>query len=79
MNLFLTGFLQVSFVAANTFFISTKNLSAVFICGFAISLIWSFNVKRIAFSTKKQRIIYAFGAAAGSVTGCAAASFFSSI
>jgi len=46
MKLFLTGFTQVFFVAINTYFLSKGFYLGVFICGFIISLIWSWNVKK---------------------------------
>ena len=69
MKLFITGFLQVFFVACNTYFISKSFYIGVFICGLIISLIWSWNVKKIVFGTFNDRIIYAFGAAFGSLFG----------
>jgi hypothetical protein len=76
ITLLFTGFLQVFFVAMNTYFISTKNLVGTFAAGLIISLIWSFNVKKIAFGTTKDRIIYAFGAGLGSLFGLLASIFF---
>lgn len=67
--LLYTGFLQVFFVAINTYFISTKNPYGTVVAGFVISLIWSFNVKKIAFGSLNDRIVYAFGAGLGSVAG----------
>jgi hypothetical protein len=72
MNLFSTGFLQVFFVAVNTFFISKGYYVGVLVCGFIISFIWSFNVKRVAFGTNTDRLIYASGAALGSLFGLVA-------
>ena len=69
MKLFLTGFLQVFFVACNTYFISKSFYIGVFICGLIISLIWSWNVKKIVFGSLKDRIYYAFGAGFGSLFG----------
>jgi len=69
MKLFITGFLQVFFVACNTYFISKSFYIGVFICGLIISLIWSWNVKKIVFGNFNDRIIYAFGAAFGSLFG----------
>lgn len=69
MKLFITGFAQVFFVAINTFFISKVVYSGVFICGFIISFIWSFNVKKVAFGTMNDRLFYSFGAGIGSLTG----------
>lgn len=69
MKLFITGFIQVFFVAINTFFISKAIYGGVFICGFLISFVWSWNVKKIAFGTIKDRIYYSLGAGAGSLIG----------
>lgn len=69
MKLFLTAFLQVFFVSANTYFIATVNYAMVFVCGFAISWLWTSNVKKIAISTKYERFIYALGASLGGATG----------
>ena len=69
MKLFITGFTQVFFVAINTFFISKAIYGGVLICGFLISFIWSWNVKKVAFGTIKDRIWYSFGAGVGSLVG----------
>lgn len=70
-----TGFLQVVFVAMNTVFIAHYELLANFATGLAISLIWSWNVKRVAFGDTADRWSYALGAAFGSVTGTIIASW----
>jgi len=69
MKLFITGFTQVFFVAINTFFISKAIYGGVFICGFLISFVWSWNVKKIAFGTMQDRLWYSFGAGVGSLFG----------
>jgi hypothetical protein len=69
MQLFLTGFIQVFFVAINTYFLSRGFYIGVVICGFIISFIWSWNVKKIAFGSTKDRIIYSLGAGLGSLFG----------
>lgn len=69
LALFGTGFLQVIFVSANVFFISRYELVGNVLTAFCISLIWSVNVKRIAFGDWTDRVLYASGAALGSVCG----------
>ena len=69
MKLFITAFTQVFFVAINTFFISRVYYTGAFVCGFMISLLWSWNVKRVAFGTPKDRYVYAAGAGFGSLAG----------
>lgn len=67
--LFNTGFLQVFFVALNTYFITQNNYVGVLIVSFIISFIWSFNVKKIAFGSTKDRIVYSLGASIGGLGG----------
>jgi len=69
MKLFFTGSIQVFFVAVNTFFISKHFYPAIGVCGFMISFIWSFNIKKIAFGTMTDRLWYSAGAGVGSVVG----------
>jgi hypothetical protein len=69
MRLFTTGFLQVFFVACSTYFISHENYIGTFIVGFAISWLWSSNVKKISFGGTTERVLYASGAAVGSLVG----------
>lgn len=69
MKLFITGFLQVFFVAVNTIFITNKFYLGVFLCGWTISFLWSGNVKKVTFGNFDDRMNYAFGAAFGSVIG----------
>lgn len=68
-RLFFTGFIQVFFVAVNTYFISKSLYLGVLICGFSISIIWSWNVKKVVFGTFVERLIYSTGAAFGSLAG----------
>ena len=75
MKLFLTAFMQVAFVSANTFFLSRANYAGALVCGFAISWLWSSNVRKVAIGGTKDRVIYATGAALGGLTGL----FFSQI
>ena len=69
MKLLITGFVQVFFVAANTYLIAQRLYVGIFFAAFWISIIWSWNVKRVAFGTMNERIIYSLGAALGSVCG----------
>jgi hypothetical protein len=69
LYLFLTGFSQIYFVAINTLFLMQGNYIAVLTTSFIISLIWSYNVKKIAFGSTKERITYALGASIGGVAG----------
>jgi hypothetical protein len=69
-KLLVTGFVQVALVSCNTYQIAHKQWIGIFVVGFLISLVWSWNVKKICLSTIKDRLIYCTGAAMGSVVGC---------
>jgi len=69
ITLFGTGFLQVYFVSVNTYFISREMYVGVVIAAFLISMVWTFNVKRAAFGSNRDRIVYSFGATLGSLAG----------
>lgn len=69
IQLFCTGFLQVFFVAVNTYFISELFYVGIAFVAFMISFIWSFNIKKIAFGTNIDRIVYSSGATSGSLLG----------
>ena len=68
-NLFITGFLQVFLVAMNTVFVSSGLVIPMLITGFLISIVWSWNIKKIAFSTINDRLTYSTGAACGTGLG----------
>lgn len=67
--LFLTGMLQVTFVAMNVTFIAQKQIIPMLLTGFMISLIWTINVKRIAIGNWLDRLTYANGAMFGTGIG----------
>lgn len=68
-KLFITAFLQVFLVSANTYFISRLVWLGIAACGFGISYIWTLNVKRISASTFSERMAYATGAMLGGLLG----------
>lgn len=55
--------------------ISNGVFVGVFIVSFLISLLWAFNVSKIALSTMQQKMIYALGAGCGAVLGLLLISF----
>ena len=67
--LYLTALLQVTLVSMNVVFITSGSIIPMLIAGFGINLIWTMNVKRIAFSVWRERIIYAFGGMSGTLIG----------
>lgn len=74
--LFTTGFVQVSFVSANTYMVSKYLPLAIFLTSFMISIVWTFNVKRVVFGTAIDRFLYALGASFGSLVGASIAFYF---
>lgn len=68
-RLFITAFMQVFLVSANTYFISRLVWIGIAACGFGISYIWTLNVKRISAGTLSERLAYATGAMLGGITG----------
>ena len=69
MKIFFQSFLQIGLVAINTLLISKQLYLGIFICSFLISLLWAFNVSKIALSDLRKKIIYALGAGTGAITG----------
>ncbi len=67
--LFGTALSQVMLVSMNVVFISKGTVWAMLTTGFLISLVWTFNVSKVAFSNWRTRLIYAAGAACGTILG----------
>lgn len=67
--IFATGFLQVSLVAGNTYFISKTEWIGIAVCGFGISYLWTFNVRKVSIGSHSEQITYATGAMLGGLTG----------
>ena len=68
-QLFLTAVFQVTFVAMNVTFIAKGLIIPMLLTGFMISLIWTLNVKKVAFGGWSDRITYATGAMVGTGFG----------
>jgi hypothetical protein len=69
MKIFLQSFFQVGLVAINTMLIAKGYIYGVFLVSFLISLLWAFNVSKVAISTLNQKLTYALGAGCGAVSG----------
>ena len=69
IKLLIAGFAQVFLVTVQTYLISKVFYPGVFIIGFLISFVWSWNVKKVAFGTISDRIAYSLGAAIGALVG----------
>lgn len=67
--LFLTGLLQVTFVAMNVNFIAHGMIIPMLLTGFMISLVWTINVKRISIGGWLDRISYSTGTMTGTGLG----------
>lgn len=70
-KIFLTSFFQIGLVAINTYLITHLCWVGVFVVSFMISLLWAYNVSKVAISKPKEKLIYAFGAGCGAITGLA--------
>ena len=69
LTIFAAGFAQVFLVSANVYFISRTTWIGIGICGFGISYLWTFNVKKISIGSKTDQMIYATGAMVGGLAG----------
>lgn len=69
MKVFITGYLQVTLISLNTYLISKSLIIPAVVVGFFISLLWSFNVGKVALGGMKDKIIYSSGASMGTLTG----------
>lgn len=69
LKLFITAFIQVALVSANTYFLSKANWIGVAICGFGISWVWVSNVKKVVASNMLERFAYCLGACLGGLFG----------
>ena len=76
MKIFFQSFFQIGLVAVNTLLISKQLFLGVFMCSFLISLLWAFNVSKIALSDLRQKLIYAVGAGTGAITGLFIVNYF---
>ena len=72
---FIYAWLQVALICLNTWQIANGKIHGALVVGFLISLVWTFNVKRVAFGDWKTRLVYSSGACAGTGTGILAAQF----
>lgn len=71
LSLAFTGFVQVFFVSVSTYMVSKEIYTGVYLSSFAISLLWTHNVKRIAFGNLTDKLVYSTGAAFGAASGVA--------
>lgn len=65
VRLFLRGAIQVALVSSQVYLIANRHWIGVAAIGFAISYVWSHNVKSVVFGTEVDRIVYSMGAACG--------------
>jgi hypothetical protein len=67
--LFFTGYIQIILIAINTWQIANGKWLGASGVSFAISLVWTLNVKKIAFGGWTERITYSVGGALGCFSG----------
>lgn len=69
ISIFFSSLLQIFFVSVNTIMISKELVIQAGICGFLLSLIWTFNIRRIGLASWGERISYCLGAGIGTSSG----------
>lgn len=67
--LFITALFQVGFVPVNIYFITKGDIAGMMIVSFIVAMFWTFNIRKAAFGTLLDRLIYALGAATGTLVG----------
>ena len=68
-RIFLQSFFQIGLVSISTILITKHYYLGIFVVAFAISLLWTYNVSKIAISSFNQKLTYALGAGIGAVCG----------
>ena len=66
---FKSAFIYTSLVATNTYLITHLYWIGVFVVSCLISLLWAYNVSKVAISKPIDKFVYAFGAGCGAITG----------
>jgi hypothetical protein len=69
MRTFFQSFFQVGLVSVSTILITKHLYIGIFVVAFLISLLWTFNVSRLAISSLKEKLTYSLGAGIGAVCG----------
>jgi len=67
--LFLTGYVQVVLVTVNMWQIANNKYLTALPVAFAISFLWTLNVKQVAFGNVPERVVYSGGAMIGCLSG----------
>jgi hypothetical protein len=75
ISTFLYAWAQVALICFNTYQIANQRVYGALIVGFLISLVWTFNVKRVAFGDASDRLIYSLGAMVGTGSGLLAVNY----
>lgn len=69
VSIFFSSLLQIFFVSVNTILISKEMIIQAGVCGFLLSLVWTFNIRRIGLASWGERISYCLGAGLGTSGG----------
>jgi hypothetical protein len=69
VSIFFSSLLQIFFVSVNTILISREMIIQAGVCGFLLSLVWTFNIRRITIASWEERISYCLGAGIGTSSG----------
>jgi len=68
-KIFFTSYFQIGLVAINTLLIARGYVVGIFFASFTISMLWSYNVSKIALSDFRSKLIYSLGAGLGAISG----------
>ncbi len=69
IKLLLAAVIQTALAAINVYQIANGKYLESVLMGFFILLIWSYNVKKIAFGSLKERVAYSIGGSIGTALG----------
>lgn len=69
LKIFLSATLQIFLVSVNTYLISHSYILEAGIVGFLLSLVWSYNIRKIVISSTPERLVYCLGAGVGTSLG----------
>ena len=69
LKIFLSATLQIFLVSVNTYLISHSFVLEAGIVGFLLSLVWSYNIRKIVISSTSERLVYCLGAGVGTSLG----------
>lgn len=68
-DIFLLALLQLTLGCMNTIFITNNKIILMLLVSFVIEVVYTFNVRKIVFGGRMDRLIYSFGGMCGTGLG----------